>query len=316
MVASHPSSGDVSEFEIRRLSACSFDDAVKVWNEGFQGYFVDMTLSLDRYLSRLQREGLSPELSLLAFSEGTPAGFLLNGIRTNPGPKVAWNGGTGVSPQFRGRGVGKALMRATVDLYKELGIQVATLEAISENKSAISLYQQFGYEVVDHLVFLNHEGELNERAFRQPNSQTYSTAQVAPYVVGELEFYQESAPWQGHWQSLLRHNGEALVVSNADGAAVGYALYKKKRDEKGMITEIALHQCVAIPGADTEAIIGCALQSLYAPLDLECKRSTYNFSKSNEAVLTMLTEAGFTSFIEQVHMVRTFNSDHFECQEK
>ena len=297
-------SSEVSTLEIRRLSACSFDDAVKIWNEGFQGYFVDMTLSLDRYLSRLQREGLSPEFSLMAFINGTPAGSLLNGIRTNAGRKVAWNGGTGVSPQFRGRGVGKALMRATVDLYKEHEIQVATLEAISENESAISLYQQFGYEVVDRLVFFNHEGALSERAFPQPNSQTYSAAQVAPHFVGGLEFYDESVPWQGHWQSLIRYNGEALVVSNANGLAVGYALYKKNRDEQGKITEIALHQCVAIPHADTEAIIGCALRTAYAPLELECKRSTYNFRKSNHAVITMLIEAGFTSFIEQVHMVR------------
>jgi ribosomal protein S18 acetylase RimI-like enzyme len=299
-------SSEVTKVEIRRLSICSFDDAVKSWNEGFQGYFVDMTLSLDRYLSRLQYEGLSPEFSLVAFCDRTPAGFLLNGIRTDPGLKVAWNGGTGVSPQFRGRGVGKALMQATVDLYEELGIQVATLEAISENEPAISLYQQFGYEVIDRLVFLNHEGELNERAFPEPNSQMYSATQVAPYLVGELEFYQESSPWQGHWQSLVRHNGEALIVSNAAGAAVGYALYKKKRDDQGTITEIALHQCVAKAGAETEAIIGCALRSLYAPLELECKRSTYNFSKANEPVVTMLIEAGFTSFIEQVHMVRTF----------
>ena len=296
-------SSNVAKLVIRRLSECSFDDAVKTWNEGFQGYFVDMTLSLDRYLSRLQSEGLSPEFSLMAFCDGTPAGFLLNGIRTSPGPKVAWNGGTGVSPKFRGRGVGKALMRATVDLYQELGIQIATLEAIGENEPAISLYRQFGYEVVDRLVFLNHDGELNERAFGQLGNQAYSAVQVAPYLVGELEFYQESAPWQSHWQSLVRQDGEALIVSNAEGAAAGYALYRKKR-EQGRITEIALHQCVAIPGADAGAIIGCALRSLFAPLDLECKRSTYNFSKSNEAVLTMLTEAGFTSFIEQVQMVR------------
>jgi ribosomal protein S18 acetylase RimI-like enzyme len=298
-------SREITDLEIRRLSACSFDDAVQAWNEGFQGYFVDMTLSLDHYLARLHYEGLSPEFSLMAFCEGKPAGFLLNGIRTNPESKTAWNGGTGVSPEFRGRGVGKALMRATIDLYQELGVQIATLEAISENQRAILLYQQFGYEVVEGLVFLNHEGPLSKRMFRQPNGQAYTATQVAPYLVGQLEFYQPSAPWQGHWQSLTRHNGEALLVANATGAAVGYALYKKKRDEQGGITEIALHQCVALPGADTEAIISCALGSLYAPLDLECKRSTYNFSKSNEAVVTMLTEAGFASFIEQVHMVKT-----------
>ena len=306
MAASHPATSEVATLEIRRLSACSFDDAVKIWNEGFQGYFVDMTLSLDRYLSRLHSEGLSPELSLMAFCEGRPAGFLLNGIRTSVGRKVAWNGGTGVSPQFRGCGVGKALMQSTMDLYREQVVEIATLEAISENEAAISLYRQFGYEVVDRLVFLRHKGELSERAFEQTNSHSYSAAQVAPYLVGELEFYQELAPWQGHWQSLNRHNGEALIVSNANDAAVGYALYRKKRDEQGRTAEIALHQCVAIHGSDTDAIIGCALRSVFAPLELECTRSTYNFSKSNEAVNRMLHEAGFQSFIEQVHMVRTF----------
>ncbi len=293
-----------TQLEIRRLSTCSFDEAVQAWNEGFQGYFVDMTLSLDSYLSRLRREGLSPEFSLMAFCDGTPAGFLLNGIRSNAGPRVAWNGGTGVSPRFRGRGVGKALMQATFDLYQELAIDIATLEAISENEPAISLYRQFGYEVVDSLVFFNHEGELNERALRRPNSQKYNAARVAPYIVGQLDFYQESAPWQGHWQSLIRRHGNALVVLDEVGAAVGYALYEKKRNEHGMIIEIALHQCVAMPGADTEAIIGCALRRVFAPLEASCKRSTYNFSKSNEAVLRMLIDAGFTSFIEQVHMVR------------
>jgi len=293
--------------EIRRLNECTFADAVKIWNEGFQGYFVDMTMSLDRYLSRLQSEGLSAELSLMAFCDEKPAGFLLNGIRTGAGRKVAWNGGTGVSPEFRGRGVGKALMHATMDLYRQQQIDVATLEAISENEAAISLYRQFGYEVVDRLVFLTHKGDLNEHAFDRPNSHSYSAAESAPYLVGELEFYEELAPWQGHWQSLVRHNGAGLIVTNANGAAVGYALYRKKRDDHSRTVEIALHQCVARPGSDAEAIIACALRSVYAPLDLECTRSTYNFSKSNQAVQRMLLEAGFASFIEQVHMVRTFS---------
>ena len=38
--------------EIRRLNTCTFDEAVQIWNEGFKGYFVDMTVSLDAYLRR------------------------------------------------------------------------------------------------------------------------------------------------------------------------------------------------------------------------------------------------------------------------
>ena len=293
--------------EIRRLSDLSFAEAVQLWNEGFHGYFVDMTLSLDRYLARLQRDSLSPEASLVLFCDGAAAGFLLNGIRTSAGHKLAWNGGTGVRPQFRGRGVGKALMRATFDLYEELGIKRASLEAIDENEPAISLYRQFGYEVVDRLVFLEHKGGLSESTFRQPNSHKYSVRAVEHNLVGELEFYDEMAPWQAHWQNLVRDNGQALIVANASGDPAGYALYRKKLDEQGRTLEIALHQCVAGPGTESEAVIACALRSVYAPFDLECTRSTYNFSKSNKVVTAMLNQAGFNSFIEQVHMARTFS---------
>ena len=296
----------VAKPEIRRLSDCSFADAVKIWNEGFQGYFVDMTVSLDQYLSRLQRDALSPDLSLVAFCNGKPAGFLLNAIGTSAGRKIAWNGGTGVAPQFRARGVGKVLMRATIDLYQEQEIELATLEAISENEPAISLYRQFGYEIVDQLIFLNHEGKLSEHAFRQTNSDAFSATQVRPDAVAELEFYQELVPWQARWQNVMHQNGEALIVSNADGIAAGYALYKKKYDKQGRTADIALYQCVAVPGDEIAAVVGCALRTLYTPFDLECTRSTYNFPESNEVVHSMLIDAGFTSFIEQVHMVRMF----------
>jgi ribosomal protein S18 acetylase RimI-like enzyme len=289
--------------ETRRLNTCSFAAAVTIWNEGFQGYFVDMTLSLDAYLSRLQRDGLSPEMSLMAFCDGKPAGFLLNGIRTSAGRKIAWNGGTGVASEFRGRGVGKVLMRATMDIYREQGIELATLEAIADNQPAISLYQQFGYEVVDRLTFLTHEGELSEHAFQSDESESYKAAVVNPYAVGQLPFYDDLAPWQGHWQSLNRQNGTALIVSDARGIAVGYALYKDKSDEPRRILERALHQCVAAPDAAAAAVINCALRTLYAPFELAFKRTTYNFSKSNRAAQALLAAAGFRSLIEQVHMV-------------
>ncbi|HEV7683490.1 MAG TPA: GNAT family N-acetyltransferase [Pyrinomonadaceae bacterium] len=290
--------------EIRRLSACSFAEAVKIWNEGFQGYFVDMTLSLDGYLSRLTRDGLSPENSLVACCDGRPAGFLLNGFRESARGKLAWNGGTGVAPEFRGRGVGKALMRATLDLYDELGVDIAMLEAISTNEAAIGLYQQYGYKIVDRLISLRHEGRLPAHSFARQNGKSYAAESVAPAALAQLEFYDELAPWQSHWQSLSRNQGEALIVSDSRGVACGYALYKKTYDEQGRVSTIALYQCVARPGAEEKTVATCALQTLFAPFDLECRRSTYNLSESNEAVSEILVEAGFDLYIEQVHMVR------------
>jgi len=287
--------------EIKPLKACSFATALQAWNEGFQGYFVDMTLSLDGFITRLHNEGLSVEHSLVAFCDGKPTGLLLNGIRVIDGKKIAWNGGTGVIPEFRGHGVAKALMRSTLDLYRKQGVQVACLEAITENQKAISLYKQFGYEVVDRLVFWQHDGLLDSRSFAR--GERYAAKTVTPSYVGKLSFYRSKVPWQGLWQSVYQNRGEALIVSDASGREVGYALYRRKLDEQGRVTSIALCQCVASPElTDKEAVISCALKHLFAPFDLECRRTTYNLSNSNETVLRLLGECGFTPSLEQVHM--------------
>src|SRR6476469_5742177 len=150
-----------NSWDIRRLNTCTFDQALQIWNEGFQGYFVNLNLSLDGYIARFNNDGLSAKDSLVAFSDGKPAGFLLSGIRTNNSKRVAWNGGTGVSPKFRGQGVGKGLVEAALKLYAEEAVDLATLEALSTNDAAIALYQKCGYETIDRLVFLEHQGPLS-----------------------------------------------------------------------------------------------------------------------------------------------------------
>jgi ribosomal protein S18 acetylase RimI-like enzyme len=291
------------------MSSCSFEDALRTWNEAFQDYFVNLTLSLEGYVARLQREGLSPEHSLMAFCDGRPAGFLLNGLRMVAGKRVAWNGGTGVSPEFRRRGLAKALLQAALDIYRQHGVDLATLEAIKENESAISLYRQVGYEIVDQLLFLQHDGKLDERSIDDEGLRPYSIQSVAPQAVSKLSFYPSLVPWQAQWQSVSLNNGEALVVTEADGAVVGFALYKKKTDEQENVSSIALYQCIAgTDGASAEAVLRRALKHLYGPLDLDCRRTTHSLGRSSLTVQQMLRECGFTPFVEQFHMVRRFDS--------
>jgi ribosomal protein S18 acetylase RimI-like enzyme len=292
--------------EIRRLNTCTFDEALQIWNSGFEGYFVDMTLSLDLYIARLDNENLSAEHSLVAFSEGKPAGFLLNGIRTNEGRRVAWNGGTGVSPEFRGQGVGRVLVTAALKLYAEQEVEVATLEALSTNDTAISLYQRCGYEIIDRLVLLEHRGPLIKGFSKPADPGSYAVRLVPPALVAGLRFYQASVPWQAQWQSVSLSYGWGLLVSDARGEDVGYALYKKTFEPAGRAFATTLYQCVAAPGRnDAESILACALQEVYAPLDAECRRLAHNLSKKNESLCRLLEDAGFITFAEQVHMAQT-----------
>ena len=287
--------------ELKRLSTCSFQTALEVWNEGFQGYFVDMTLSLDKFLARLTSDCVSPELSFIAFVAERPVGFLLNAIRANGMMKSAWNGGTGVIPSHRGRGIGRALVNASIELYEAHGVEVATLEAVRDNKSAINLYKDCGYATVEELTFLDAGDSVPSFGLKVG----FTVRQVSLSSVGALSFYPELSAWQGQWQSLLASNGEAIIVSDQSGSVVGYALYKKRYDTDGTLAGIALYQCEVSPDRDDkEHIAAHALQRVFCSEPGSYRRSTHNLRKSNQLVIRMLADAGFTTFIEQVHMIK------------
>jgi ribosomal protein S18 acetylase RimI-like enzyme len=295
-----------SKPEIKLLSECSLNDAASIWNRGFDGYVVDMTVSLETYLSRLYRERIAPACSFIAFVDDSPAGFLLNGICTDQtGRSVAWNGGTGVATEHRGTGLGRLLLEAAIDLYREKSIAIATLEAVSNNDVAISLYEKFDYQITEKLLFLEKEGFLDASAFA--NSSRYQVRSVAPAAVQLLEFYPDVVPWQAQWQSLSHNRGQAVIASDQVGVDVGFALYRSEYDNTGRLKKIVLAQCFADPNrADQAAVVETLLASVFGPLDVSCQRVTHNFSDKNKVAVHLMKQAGFTNFIEQVHMVRTF----------
>jgi len=53
-----------------------------------------------------------------------------------------------VHPSFRGLGIGRNLLEATLDEMARRGAEIATLEVRLSNTAAISLYQKLGFEVV------------------------------------------------------------------------------------------------------------------------------------------------------------------------
>ena len=50
----------------KRLSSVSFDDALALFNEGFEGYLIPMNLTMEQFIGRFGTEGLSVELSVAA----------------------------------------------------------------------------------------------------------------------------------------------------------------------------------------------------------------------------------------------------------
>lgn len=294
--------------EVRKLSTLTFDEALETWNKGFEGYVYDQKMSLDQFIQRFGNEGLSPELSVVAFVDGEPAGLVLNGLRTVNGKKVSWNGGTGVAVKYRRTGVGKAMMEETLKLYRENDVDIATLEAAKSNVKAISLYKQYGYDLIDDLVFLQNKEPLSKESFTvEENPKGYTSRKGLALEASSLPIINHLVPWQTYWLSL-RRDGELLVIEDR-GEAVGYFLYKKQYDDSGKQTALVLFSAGLAPNrSDAEDIARYGLGVLFGPHDEPMNRATFNFPSSNIEIVALLKELGFTPYTEQVFMVRHLKS--------
>ncbi|MBD0380151.1 GNAT family N-acetyltransferase [Paenibacillus sedimenti] len=289
----------------RTFSDLSLKDAVSLWNKGFEQYFVPVTLTVDSFVQRSANEGISLDLSVVAFDRESPIGFVANGFRTYQGQKKAWNGGTGIIPDYRGKGIGKLLVERSIRLYKEQGVHLTTLEAISENERAIKLYEKMGYQLKDRLLILQNTEELPKGSFTSAsNSPTpaFTLKKASPAELAFVPMYRGDRAWQTQWESL--RSGELLLVcDSSSGDVIGYSLFRRNYNEQGELTAIILYQCESAPNSSYETeIINFLLYEVFAPQLGACKRMTMNLSSSCVAVVNALLNAGFTKHMEQVYM--------------
>lgn len=287
----------------KRFSELPLELAVRLWNDGFEGYFVPINMTVDAFLARTMNEGISLGRSLVAMDDDKPVGFVLNGFRDWDGQKLAWNGGTGVIASHRGMGVGQALIQKTLEVYREEGVTIATLEAIAQNEAAIKLYTSNGYRTIDRLLMLQRVGPFEQYVFGIAETTAYTIEEKLPRDVQSLTFYRGDATWQTMWQSAVNGGQSALAMDPATGEVIGYALYKKAIGESGAPTAIILYQCEAKPGReDARDIAKSLLRFVYSPSEASCSRLTVNLPSRNELVVDLLQQEGFTPQIVQVAM--------------
>lgn len=95
---------------------------------------------------------------LVGIIEGQIVGMVSVAIPNRPRRRHAGAIGISVHDDWQGKGVGKELMRAIVDLADNwLNLTRLELEVYADNEAALRLYERFGFEV---------EGRLRQHALR------------------------------------------------------------------------------------------------------------------------------------------------------
>jgi ribosomal protein S18 acetylase RimI-like enzyme len=207
------------------ISLDEFDTLLQAFNRGYEGYVVPLHLDADQLRGHIEGGSIDLSASRMAYNDGEAVGVALLGIRE----KRAWVGGVGVSPAWRGQGIGRLLMNAVIDAARERSLDVVQLEAIQSNTSAHNLYLSLGFEDIRRLLILEYK--LDSSRGLSPinpvsqtnvdNIQTVSPADALTHV----NFHTVSNPWQRERDSLRRLEPRMTGwLAQRDGQTVAFAV--------------------------------------------------------------------------------------------
>ena len=140
---------DVDNFvrELKKLWLCLAHEMYEI-----EHFIKPSETNSDRWMKFVQ-EGLASERSLLlvAKNKGRLVGFVFaNARRDFPLEASKFVGVVNdvyVLPEFRGKGIGKKLVVKCLKRMKALGMNATSLTVLTENKTAIKLYEKLGFRI-------------------------------------------------------------------------------------------------------------------------------------------------------------------------
>ena len=176
---------------LQTLENISLDELLDIFNGAFADYIVPFRLTREALANKIVNDHIRMDLSVGAFENGRLTGFILHGYGTPGGIPVAYNAGTGVLPEQRGKRLTNVLYTHLLPVLRRHGIREIRLEVITGNKPAIHTYETLGFRT--RRTFDVYRG--------RPVSKT-----TAAFELRELEHFNPGEfstfwDWEPSWQN-------------------------------------------------------------------------------------------------------------------
>lgn len=279
----------------RLLTAADFSTLYACFLKAFSDYQVDMQMSEQQFAQRLTRDGVQLEVSTGAFDDDRMIGFYINAVDDWQGKRTAYDAGTGIVPDYRGRGVAQELFAFTVAKLKERGVSQYLLEVLSSNERAVALYRKLGFVEVRRFAVLRSQqaletsdelAEVELRRIEQPDWKLFRS------------FWDGYPSWQNSIAAVERIPNDRMILgAYMDGNCLGY----------GVVFQPAanLMQLAVAPPHRRKGIGSRILKALSTPETLKVN----NIDEELKETRAFFESNGFKVVMEQFEMSMTITAE-------
>lgn len=276
--------------KIRSLTGVSIEEIANCFNHSFTDYAVPLQFTPEQLQKKMKNDNISLDLSAGAFENGILTGFILNGIGIYQQEKTAYNGGTGVIPDKRGKGLTRDLYNFILPKLREKEITQCVLEVIDQNLPAVFSYRKAGFDIIRNLSCLRGEVQVEKK------NSSVSFGEMGTTKWESLRTFWDFEPsWQNSPQAIGRSwNSLGSITIEIEDAKVAYLIYDPA---SGKVSQFAVKKEFRNQGFGTLLFI-----ELYNKIQKEIILINIDSSDSNS--LNFLKSIGMKSYINQYEMIR------------
>ncbi|CAN5155267.1 hypothetical protein BH23BAC1_BH23BAC1_45320 [soil metagenome] len=228
---------DKEKIIIRALSPNDIPVMYEAFLLAFSDYAVNFNLSYEQFVNKfIHKLQINFRLSAGAFFGEQLIGFLFTSLGNYQNEYLAYNGGTGVIPEFRGRELTKRMYQYLLPGLLDEKVQKCCLEVITSNINAVKAYMSIGFRRTKlfHCFKLLPAQNQDLRSFSYNN--IYPVANLDWNVV--KTFADVSPSFLDSFDVLPgRLKNEKIIVSTENQQILGYAIYQP---EIGRISQLAV----------------------------------------------------------------------------